>query len=149
LNRQQLLDRIDQRWRAFNEALDGLAEPVMLETGVVEGWSVKDVIAHVATWDGEALKALPLLMQSKRPPRYGGVDNFNARQYETNARLSLAQARLLLSSTHTRLLDLLGTVPESWFATETRFRHRLRLDTWGHYPEHTQAVLEWRQRRDL
>lgn len=149
MNRQQLLDRIDQRWRAFNDALDGLAEPVMLETGVVEGWSVKDVMAHVATWDGEALKALPLIMQSKRPPRYGGVDNFNARQYETNARLSLAQARELLSSTHSRLLEFLATVPESWFATETRFRHRLRLDTWGHYPEHTQALLEWRRRRDL
>jgi hypothetical protein len=149
LNRDQLLDRIDRHWRDFNDALAGLRDTVMLEPGVVEGWSVKDVIAHIATWDGEALKALPLIMQGRRPPRYGGVDNFNARQYETNARLSLPDARETLSSTHTRLLDFLATVPESWFATETRFRHRLRLDTWSHYPEHTEAILAWRKQRGL
>jgi hypothetical protein len=149
LNRDQLLARIDRRWRAFNEALTGLPDAMMLEAGVVEGWSPKDVIAHVATWDGEALKALPLIMQGKRPPPYGGVDNFNARQYAANARLSLKEARETLASTHQRLLDLLGTVPESWFATETRFRHRLRLDTWGHYPEHTEAILAWRKQRRL
>ena len=121
----------------------------MLEKGVVEGWSVKDVVAHVGTWDGEALKALPLIMQSQRPPRYGGVDNFNARQYEANARLSLPEARAALATTHQRLLDFLATVPESWFAGETRFRHRLRLDTWAHYPEHTQAILNWRCARGL
>jgi hypothetical protein len=149
LNRDQLLARIDRQWRAFNQALAGLPDAVMLEEGVVEGWSAKDVIAHVATWDGEAMKALPLIMQGRRPPRYGGVDNFNARQYESNARLSLPEARELLIVTHQRLLDLLATVPESWFATETRFRHRLRLDTWSHYPEHTEAILKWRKGRGI
>jgi hypothetical protein len=149
LNRDQLLARIDRQWRAFDQALAGLPDAVMLEEGVVEGWSAKDVIAHVATWDGEAMKALPLIMQGRRPPRYGGVDNFNARQYESNARLSLPEARELLIVTHQRLLDLLATVPESWFATETRFRHRLRLDTWSHYPEHTEAILKWRKGRGI
>ena len=149
MNRDQLLARIETPWRAFNEALDGVTDAAMLEKGVVEGWSLKDVIAHVATWDGEALKALPLLMQSKRPPRYGGVDNFNARQYDANARLSLPQARQALAETHQRLLALIDSVPESWFESETRFRHRLRLDTWAHYPEHTQAVLAWRLSRGL
>jgi len=149
LNRDQLLARIDAQWRALIDALAGLPDAVMLEQGVVEGWSAKDVIAHVASWDGEALKALPLIMQSKRPPRYGGVDNFNARQYEANARLSLSEARDALGSTHQRLLHFLATVPETWFATETRFRHRLRLDTWAHYPEHTQAILSWRRERGL
>ena len=149
MNRNQLLARIDRQWRALNEALSGLPDAVMLEKGVVEGWSAKDVIAHVATWDGEALKALPLIMQGRRPPRYGGVDNFNARQYDTNARLGLFEARETLIATHQRLLDFLTTVPESWFATETRFRHRLRLDTWGHYPEHTEAILKWRKGRGI
>jgi hypothetical protein len=149
LNRDQLLARIDRQWRAFDQALAGLPDAVMLEEGVVEGWSAKDVIAHVATWDGEAMKALPLIMQGRRPPRYGGVDNFNARQYESNARLSLPEARELLIVTHQRLLDLLATVQESWFATETRFRHRLRLDTWSHYPEHTEAILKWRKGRGI
>jgi hypothetical protein len=30
---------------------------------------------------------------------------------------------------------------------DTRFRHRLRLDTYGHYPQHADAIKKWRERR--
>ncbi len=55
----------------------------------------------------------------------------------------------MLESSHRRLLGFLADVPEGWYATETRFRHRLRLDTWGHYPEHTEAILAWRKAKGL
>ena len=51
--------------------------------------------------------------------------------------LTVNEARQQLSKTHNGLLDFLRTVPEGDYATETRFRHRLRLDTYAHYPEHT------------
>jgi hypothetical protein len=38
-------------------------------------------------------------------------------------------------------------VPPEHLAKETRFRHRLRLDTYGHYPLHTQAIRQWRERQ--
>jgi hypothetical protein len=147
MDRRQLFDRIDRRWQEFNDSYAGLSNDDMLIPGVTEEWSVKDVIAHVATWDGEALKALPIIMAGKRPPRYGGVDNFNAARSEANSGLSLKEARSQLQETHASLLDFLSDLPESWYATETRFRHRLRLDTWGHYPEHMAAIQAWRQAR--
>jgi hypothetical protein len=143
VNREQLISRIERHWGDFNAAFGGLSDAELTHPGVVERWSVKDLMAHVATWEGEALKALPVIMQGRRPPRYGGVDNFNARQNDANSRLSLDEARELLQQSHERLLDFLGGIPQSWYETETRFRHRLRLDTWGHYPEHTQAILAW------
>jgi hypothetical protein len=30
------------------------------------------------------------------------------------------------------------------FTRETRFRRRLRLDTYGHYPTHARAIRAWR-----
>ena len=30
---------------------------------------------------------------------------------------------------------------------ETRFRRRLRLDTYGHYPKHAEAIRRWREQR--
>jgi hypothetical protein len=38
-------------------------------------------------------------------------------------------------------------VPEEQFARETRFRRRLRLDTYRHYLEHARAIREWRAER--
>ncbi len=43
----------------FKEAYTGLPEEKLLEPGASGEWSVKDIIAHVSTWEGEALKYLP------------------------------------------------------------------------------------------
>jgi hypothetical protein len=49
--------------------------------------------------------------------------------------------------THRRLIDFIQGAPEDQIARETRFRRRLRLDTYGHYPKHAEAIRKWRERR--
>ena len=46
---------------------------------------------------------------------------------------------------HATLLDYVGTAPEALFTRETRFRRRLRLDCYGHYPIHAKAIAAWRR----
>lgn len=147
MNRLQLLGRLERQWHDLNQSYVGLPEAAMTEGGAVGDWSVKDVLAHVTTWEEETLKALPLLMESRRPPRYGGVDRFNAEQTARSRGLTLAQVSRQFAETHQRLIAFLQTVPESHFTVETRFRHRLRLDTYSHYPEHTASILAWREAR--
>jgi hypothetical protein len=53
-----------------------------------------------------------------------------------------------LDETHLRLIEYIQSIPEEQFITETRFRRRLRLDTYSHYPIHTRAICEWRERLD-
>lgn len=117
--------------------------------GVVGGWSVKDIIGHVTTWEQETLKSLPVLMEGRRTPVYGGVDRFNAQQAALKGSLPLDQVLSQLGDTHRRLIAFLKTVPEGHFSTETRVRRRLRLDTYGHYPEHAQSIQAWRLARGL
>lgn len=47
--------------------------------------------------------------------------------------------------THARLVEFLQRVPEEHIERETRFRRRLRLDTYGHYRLHAEAIWQWRQ----
>jgi hypothetical protein len=56
---------------------------------VTAHWSVRDVMNHITTWENEALKALPVIMEGKRLPRYMGIDAFNAREQERKRHLSL------------------------------------------------------------
>jgi hypothetical protein len=51
--------------------------------------------------------------------------------------------------THNRLIAFVQSVPEDHFNRETRARRRLRIDTYGHYPEHTEAIREWRGRKPV
>jgi DinB family protein len=149
--RRQLLERLDAAWRAFNESYAGLSDAELLESGVTEAWSVRDIIAHVTTWEEEALEHLPLILKDGRPPRYsvryGGIDAFNALMTEKKRSLSLAEVLAEAQATHARLVRLVQDTPEHHLAGDSRFRKRLRLDTYGHYPIHAEAIRQWRQRR--
>jgi len=147
---KRLLNRLDTAWAAFNESYAGLADLQLIEPDVMGDWSVKDILAHVTTWEEEALKHLPLIIEGGRPPRYiayGGIDAFNAQMTEQKRDLSLADVRRQLGETHRKLIDFIQGAPEDQFARETRARRRLRLDTYGHYLLHTRAIREWREQR--
>ena len=70
MNRQQLLNKIEQAWAALKESYAGLPDPQLTQPGVIDNWSVKDNLAHVTTWEEEALKYLPLIVEGGTPPRY-------------------------------------------------------------------------------
>jgi hypothetical protein len=149
--RARLLARLDAAWTAFRESYAGLSEPELLEPGVTGNWSIRDTIAHVTWWEEEALIHLPAILAGKRPPRYsttyGGIDAFNAlKTHETKA-LPLAEVLRRQVEVHARLLALITGAPDPELAAGTRFRRRLRLDTYGHYPKHTKAIALWRERR--
>jgi len=150
MKKQQLLDRLDQAWTAFRESYAGLSENQLTEPGTLGDWSVKDIIAHVSTWEEEALKAAPLILKESRLPRYsvtyGGINAFNARRAEEKRALSIAEALKQQHETHQRLIEMINSAPDEQFTRETRFRRRLRLDTYSHYAEHEKAIRAWRER---
>ena len=53
---------------------------------------MQDILAHVTTWEEEALRYLPRILEGGTPPRYsttyGGIDAFNAQMTARKARLS-------------------------------------------------------------
>lgn len=149
MKKAQLLQRLEQAWNDFHDSYAGLSEAQMLQPGVMGEWSVKDLLAHISWWEGEALKHLPGILEGKRPPRYsvtyGGIDAFNALMSEKTRGLTLEQALAQSQESHRQLLEYLQSVPEEQFAAETRFRRRLKLDTYGHYPLHARAIRAWRE----
>jgi hypothetical protein len=129
----------------------GLSEAQLMIPGVTGKWSVRDILAHVTTWEEEALKHLPLILKGGRPPRYsvkyGGIHAFNALKTEQKKNLSLAQVLQEIHDVHRRLIAYIESVPLCQFQEETPFRHRLRLDTYGHYPIHAKAIWKWREKQ--
>jgi hypothetical protein len=152
VDRSQLLKRLDKAWEALKASYAGLSDSELMEPGVTGAWSVRDIIAHVTWWEEEALTHLPLILAGGKPPRYsvtyGGIDTFNAQMTEQKRNLSLSEVLRQRDDTHRRLIDFIQSVPEDQFTRETRFRRRLRLDTYGHYPEHAEAIWKWREMED-
>jgi hypothetical protein len=148
MKRHQALHRLDVAWIDFEQSFAGLTDSQLVIPGVTGQWSVRDIIAHVTWWEEEALKHLPLVRAGGRPPRYsvtyGGIDAFNALMTERRRSLSLPEVLSLHAQVHQRLVAYVESAPEELFTRETRFRRRLRLDTYGHYPKHAKAIRAWR-----
>src|SRR5438270_12250720 len=108
MEKQQLLKQLEKAWTAIKESYAGLSDSQLTEPGAMGTWSVKDILAHVSTWEEEALKYLPLILTGGRPPRYsryGGIDAFNAEMTEQKRGLAPCDLMRQLHETHRRLLD--------------------------------------------
>lgn len=146
-----ILNRIHAAYRAFTSSFDGLSEAQMLEPGVVGSWSVRDLVAHVSTWEQECLQALAVIRRGERLPRYrdlyGGINAFNKLMTERKAGLALPEVLAQAAQVHADLLAAVRSLSEAEAGSNTRVYKRLRVDTWEHYPEHTQAIRAWREAR--
>jgi len=146
---RDLLTRLDAAWRGFTQSYAGLSEAELLEPGVTEAWSVKDIIAHVTTWEEEALKHVPVILAGGRPPRYsatyGGIDAFNGRMTDQKKDLTLSEVLAQQETVHQCLLALIEGLPADQLGGKSRVRRRLRLDSYGHYPIHASAIRRWRK----
>ena len=144
-----VLKRLDGAWEDLLESYAGLSDSDLLVPGVTRDCSVRDIIAHVTWWEEEALTHLPRILAGGKPPRYsvsyGGIDAFNALMAERRKALSLAEVLRQRDDVHGRLIAFVGSAPEDQVTGETRFRRRLRLDAYGHYPKHARAIRAWRE----
>ena len=151
MRKEQLVEKLERAWDELRQSYVDLPEAQMMEPGVVGDWSVKDVLAHVTTWEEEALTHLPHILAGQTPPRYsvtyGGVDAFNALMTERKRELLLEEVLWQLNETHARIMAYVQGAPEELLTTETRFRRRIRLDTYGHYRGHAKMIGEWRAQR--
>jgi len=145
MGRQKLLSLLQREWEALIGSFAGLADRSLLQPGVVGRWSLRDLLCHITTWEDEFIKVLPLILEGKPLPRYGGIGAFNAREQERKRSLPLEQVKQQFTSTHQHLLGLLASLPETGSTLEKRLRRRLRLDTYSHYREHAAQILAWRK----
>ena len=152
MHKERLFKRIDESWGALQDAIAGLSDEQLLTPGVTGHWSVRDLMAHVTTWEEEALHALPIIVEGGRLPKYasqGGIDEFNAKNQEAKAELSLDRLRQEMAATHQRLLAYVQRAPGEPYAQEGRWLKRLRLDAYGHWRQHTEQILAWRKAQGI
>ena len=134
----EIEERIDASWRRLWDTI-GVAGPRDLERpGPDGGWSVKDVLGHLAYWDEHCLNR----MRGAPPQEFRDIDGLNAEQVEARRHLSLDQIRADLERVHSSLMQELhnltplqlqeGSAPGGWIA----------VDTWEHYDEHRPQIAD-------
>lgn len=127
--------------------IDGLSDDAMSEL-TLDGWSVKDHLAHLAAWDEiRAAEVVRISAGHESAWRMSGEqdDAYNALSYDLRRDLSAGQARWELETSRKRLLDAISAATERGLDGSLYGEAGLRT---GHEEEHTGWLRQWRKERD-
>ena len=88
MKRRELLEQLDISREKLLVALELLPDRAFAVTGVMDSWSITDILAHLITWESELVTALRRIKQGKKPSRlkaaYEDVDSYNEQRYLEN-----------------------------------------------------------------
>lgn len=139
-------------YRAMREkmlaAIDGLSDELMREPSI-DGWSVKDHLAHVALWDEiRASEVLRISAGHASVWRMSGEQDaaYNELGYALRRELSPAQAKWELVETRRKLMDAIASAPPRALDPSLYGEAGLRTD---HEAEHAGWIARWRKERGI
>lgn len=119
--RRELIDQEDARWADLCTALDGVPHDRLLEPGVTEDWTGKDLLAHLGCWMAEAANMLELMRFGNYEERTLDLDAMNAEFYEAMRDQPLRDVRAEMEAARTRMFQEWAALPEVTAAAEEWF----------------------------
>ncbi len=151
----ELLDRIDEGWRPFRDAIARLGAGRIGETTPV-GWTYRDLIAHVAAWEERTARRLRAFRESGRQigpegdPALGiadarDTDGYNAQVCEGHRNTAPDALLAELDATHRRLVDEIARLTDAQMSTDVQptawgpqswVVAIVAGNSFGHYREH-------------
>jgi hypothetical protein len=161
MNKDEILDALEDERENMLEILDRLSPEQLVEPGVVGEWSIKDILVHLSLWEAELVKLLWQAGQGQKPTtlHFSKVDvdatnqewhqNYRDRPFErvfddfinvrkqTIRRLEKFSEAELSSPDHYPWTD--HKALEEWVAN----------DSYQHEAEHAIQIKEWRVRKGI
>jgi uncharacterized protein (TIGR03083 family) len=148
-----LMNRVRHEWSALLQAVETAGQEQMCRPGS-GGWSVKDVLAHLAEWEQfvllsqfhgysahEALRVDEAMLES---PNF---DELNAVQVERNRDRPVADVLANLHQVHSQLVAALEQMSESDFTKPVAAIFKgaplinvIKVITYDHYSEHIEMI---------
>jgi hypothetical protein len=143
-------DALIQHYRAMREdlrsSIEGLSDAQMIEPSI-DGWSVKDHLAHIAFWDDLRADEVRRISAGHASAwRMNGEqdDALNVVAYSLRTPLSLEQVRWELSTSRQRLLEALATATPRALDPSNYGEAGLRS---SHEAQHAGWIRRWRGER--
>ena len=88
MNRDEMLEELDKTREELLVTIEALPDDALRQPGVMDGWSVADLLAHMVAWESEMVTGLLRIDQGKTPTQliaaFDDIDGYNARRYQEN-----------------------------------------------------------------
>jgi hypothetical protein len=158
--KSQVIESIKTERKLLEEQLEGLTEDQMLQPNLEGRWSIKDVLAHIVTWERLMIDWLETAMRGKVPEMlppgltWDDLDVWNERNYEDNKDLTLSDVISNFHSSYKLAFKTVEGISEQDLINPDRFEWRegrplatiVAANTYWHYTEHREQIEHWRSK---
>jgi uncharacterized protein (TIGR03083 family) len=156
MDKASILNELRSKYAALEAILAPLDEAQLTTPGVIGGWSIKDILAHVTAWHHRLLAWLHAAGHNEEPTISGPnseeeMDRLNEQFYQENKFRPLADVLGDFRSSYLQIVEAVQAMPEEDLIDPRRFawldgdslRQLVAGDTYDHYEEHRQQIEEW------
>ncbi len=158
MKKRELIERLQVSREEMERLLRGINEEQMMEPGVMDSWSIKDILAHLCRWEGEMVTMLFQLKQGRKLSRtriknMEDVDRVNAEWHREDKDrapdLVLSDFRGLREQTLRRVEEFsqaeLNDPTLHPALRDTPLYRWIAVDTYEHEAEHAEQIRHWRE----
>jgi hypothetical protein len=118
----------------------------LLTPALSNGWSVKDLLGHIAAWEWKGANQLAEARQSEAPLQTDyDVDAVNQANYEAQKEWDWEKAESNFNQAHEAMLEAIRRLPPARLGDEL-VQQVIAWETWEHYAEHLPELEQWHQR---
>jgi uncharacterized protein (TIGR03083 family) len=150
-DKASVMQQLDDAWNELREVVEPLSEMELQAPGVVDDWSVKDLLGHIAFWSGRAARHLDLITAGRNEELTGpdgdeALDEWNAREAEARKGASLTDTRDEWAQNFEAARKALAEFPEETLDMplwEQTVVFGFGMDTFAHYKEHAHQIRTW------
>jgi hypothetical protein len=133
--RAQLLEQEEQVWDTLCRLLEKV--PDWEQPGILDEWSVKDLLAHLAAWHAKTTDRLETLRMTGELPDPPDVDTFNAQTYDEFKDLSLHDVKVMSGASRHRMREEMAMLKDE---DATDLQQMIVGNAHGHYDEHIEQL---------
>ena len=153
IDKAEVERKLDAEWQSLQRAVESLSESELQAPGVVEEWSVKDLLGHIAFWANKAAHDLDAINAGEEgaiqlADGQEGVDAWNARESEARKDRPLADVKTEWEASFEAARQALSVTPVEKLEIEVEGWNmftRFAEDTYRHYREHAAQIKEWKR----
>lgn len=145
-----LVVALDEAREAFLDALAEVDADLVTVPGVMEDWSVRDIVVHVAAWCDHASQALDLATAGRGAEFVYSTDEtdpmnerFLAEGRSISPANALAREENAFAGFRERVADLDAALLSLRLGNGDTVADVIRYDGPGHYAEHTEHLRAW------
>lgn len=157
MTRDEILQAINQAHADLLATLADIPDEVSVTRPVIDWWTLKDLLGHLAMWEQVAIKFIADYRQDGLPKMLGlndeaAVDAYNKREAALRRDWSLARMRAEFDAAHRDLVAAVESLSDAELSApltapwgkDATLERLIAVNSYEHVVEHTEQIKKWR-----